>query len=120
LNDPLTIEWVTPQNLSDSFGDGVSLKEVTLEIVDEPVTRKIENILPWLVSLNGKYLPYNGLPKDSPTRRLSLHGGHFSRDRNPSICVTYNDACMNKKEKSRSAKCVVLDSICKFKKKYKE
>ena len=63
LNDPksikLVVEKKTPElekryraedmeTFAEAFGEGVSIKEVTLEITDEPVTTGIEKYLPWL------------------------------------------------------------------------
>ncbi|MBA3967765.1 MAG: hypothetical protein H0X47_18690 [Nitrospirales bacterium] len=64
LTDPTTVKQVDPGNLAATFGPGVSLKRITLEITDEPVTEgKIEQLLPCLrsgkdcVPLN-RELPY--------------------------------------------------------------
>lgn len=38
LNNPKTVKKVDPDNLAATFGPGVSLKRITLEITDEPVT----------------------------------------------------------------------------------
>lgn len=50
--DPMTVEAVEPEDLAVSFGDGVKLKRVTVEIVDAPVTVGIEKKLAWLVGLS--------------------------------------------------------------------
>lgn len=43
INDPTTVRVVDPENLAAIFGPGVTLKRITLEITDEPVTEgKIE------------------------------------------------------------------------------
>lgn len=48
INDPKTVQKVDPENLAATFGPGVSLKRITLEITDEPVTEgKVENALQW-------------------------------------------------------------------------
>ncbi len=64
INDPKTVQKVDPDNLAATFGPGVALKRITLEITDEPVTAgKVEKVLPCLrsgkacVPLNRK-LPY--------------------------------------------------------------
>lgn len=46
--DPKTVEAVDPYNLAASFGEGVRLGSVTMEITDDPVTRGIEKRLGWL------------------------------------------------------------------------
>lgn len=70
LTDPKTVQKVDPENLAATFGSGVSLKRITLEITDEPVTEgKIGNVLGWLNHLK-KYRtdptnPFtNTLPKE--------------------------------------------------------
>jgi hypothetical protein len=68
---PTTVKQVNPTNLVASFGPGVSLKRITLEITDEPVTEgKIEQILPCLRS--GKAcVPLNkDLPYGHPMRNI--------------------------------------------------
>jgi len=46
---PETVRLVDPADLAASFGPGVSLKTVTLEITDEPVAEgRVEAILGWL------------------------------------------------------------------------
>ena len=46
--DQATAELVFPDNLAASFGPGVNLTEVTVEITNDPITRGIVNTLPWL------------------------------------------------------------------------
>ena len=46
LTDPKTVQKVDPDNLAATFGPGVELKRITLEITDEPVTEgKVESLL---------------------------------------------------------------------------
>jgi hypothetical protein len=65
LNDPKSVELVDASDLAKSFGAGVTLKSATIEMVDqgywplnqmgitgEPITRVIENRLPWLLELS--------------------------------------------------------------------
>ena len=48
ITDPTTVKQVDPANLAATFGPGVSLKRITLEITNEPVTEgKIESVLGW-------------------------------------------------------------------------
>lgn len=51
LNDPTSVAKVAPDNLAASFGEGVSLKRITVELTDDPVTTGIEERLGWLQSL---------------------------------------------------------------------
>ncbi|MCB1452429.1 MAG: hypothetical protein KDJ43_02190 [Rhizobiaceae bacterium] len=49
IDDPTTVKRVDPDDLAASFGHGVSLKRITLEITDEPVTKgEVEKMLGWL------------------------------------------------------------------------
>ncbi|MGL4281404.1 MAG: hypothetical protein ACRCS0_13640 [Albidovulum sp.] len=46
IADPKTVRRVDPANLSASFGQGVSLKAVTLAVTEEPVTEgRVEGVL---------------------------------------------------------------------------
>ena len=48
IADPKTVKHVDPDDLAASFGPGVALKSVTLEITDEKVTEgRIEQVLGW-------------------------------------------------------------------------
>ena len=48
VSDPKTVTRVDPQDLAASFGPGVSLSAVTLEITDAPVTEGVvEGVLGW-------------------------------------------------------------------------
>ncbi|GJL65544.1 MAG: hypothetical protein NPIRA05_05150 [Nitrospirales bacterium] len=48
ITDPKTVKQVDPDNLAATFGPGVSLKRITLEITDEPVTEgKVGSVLGW-------------------------------------------------------------------------
>ncbi|MCA9423137.1 MAG: hypothetical protein KC592_19110 [Nitrospira sp.] len=71
ITDPKTVQQVDPTNQAATFGPGVVLKRITLEITDEPVTEgKIEQILPCLRS--GKAcVPLNkDLPYGHPMRNI--------------------------------------------------
>lgn len=46
LGDPTSVARVDPDDLAASFGEGVSLKRVTVELTDDPVTKGIEERLP--------------------------------------------------------------------------
>ena len=51
LNDPASVKLVEPVDLAASFGPGVTLSRVTVEITRDPVTKQIEARLPWLASV---------------------------------------------------------------------
>jgi hypothetical protein len=49
-NVPSSAALVDPRDLAASFGPSVTLKKVTVEITDDPITTGIEAKLPWLKS----------------------------------------------------------------------
>jgi len=52
INDPTTVHRVDPDNLAAAFGPGVSLKRITLEITNEPVSDGgIKNLVGWLATV---------------------------------------------------------------------
>jgi hypothetical protein len=71
IKDPTTVELVDPDNLEKSFGPGVRLVRVTIEITDEPVTRGIRKILPWL-SRNVGWFPLPTVPHIPPLGPANL------------------------------------------------
>lgn len=48
INDPASIQKVDPKNLAASFGEGVELRSVRVEITDGPISTKVHKKLPWL------------------------------------------------------------------------
>lgn len=74
INDPKTVQQVDPDNLAATFGPGVSLKRITLEITDEPVTEgKLESVLGWLDDLK----KYRTDPNNPFTNTLSKKIGYL-------------------------------------------
>ena len=64
ISDPTSIALVDPDDLAASFGPGVRLKSVTLEITDEPVTARLaERVLPWLEAVGRERSSVKGKPK---------------------------------------------------------
>lgn len=55
VNDPTTVKSVDINNLSSTFGDGVTLKDITIETTDEPMTWNILKVLPWLENHVGNF-----------------------------------------------------------------
>jgi hypothetical protein len=87
LTDPMSVKLVDPANLAASFGPGVRLKSVVLEVTDEAVTGpKVEGILKWLeevgmsrASLKGK--PASGLVSNQPDPEIYMIApSHFSSE----------------------------------------
>lgn len=49
LADPTSVEEVDPDNLAATFGHGVHLRSITIQLTDEPRTDgRIVKILPWI------------------------------------------------------------------------
>ena len=52
INDPASVKKVDPNDFAATFGEGYSLKSITLEITDEPVTEgEVEKVLGWRGSI---------------------------------------------------------------------
>ena len=51
VKDPKSVELVDPDNLAKSFGAGVKLKSLTVQMTDEPVTMGIEKRLGWIIQM---------------------------------------------------------------------
>jgi len=47
IEDPKTVELVKPADLSRVVGEVVSLKSITVELTDAPVTWGVEKLIPW-------------------------------------------------------------------------
>jgi hypothetical protein len=47
VRDPMTVEAVDPDHLDASFGAGVKLRRITVQITDDPVTSGIEKRFSW-------------------------------------------------------------------------
>lgn len=76
LKDPLSARVVAQSEFESVFGPGTRLRDVTIEMTKDEVTRGIEKKLPWLP--HPTYL--NGQFACGPGDKLHcLHGGHFIR-----------------------------------------
>ncbi len=83
ISDPATVKLVDPENLAAIFGPGVSLKRITLEITDEPVTKgEVEKALGWLEGIGGRMLDGQGISTIAAESRLAndLSRWDFRRD----------------------------------------
>jgi hypothetical protein len=47
VKDPKSVVLVDPFHLAATRGEGVSRRSMTLEVTDEPLTKGIDNNLPW-------------------------------------------------------------------------
>lgn len=79
-NKPDHLAFDITDNFEEIFGEGVRLKSVTIEMVDEPVTWEIEKRLPWLPGrkyVRGALGGSSEKPFEDPTG-LYLTGIEFS------------------------------------------
>ena len=67
IAEPTTVELVDPANLAASFGEGVKLRRITVQLTDDPVTTGIEKRLGWL----GQY-PEPSLSPNTTQRILAF------------------------------------------------
>ena len=72
IADPKSVEQVDPNNLAKSFGPGVKLKSLTVQVTSDPVSTGIEKKLGWLERLDS----YRSDPSNPFTNTLpSIIGG---------------------------------------------
>ncbi|WP_147270792.1 hypothetical protein [Alteripontixanthobacter maritimus] len=77
---PTTVKLVDPDDLAGTFGNGVHLRRVTVQITEDPVTHNIvENYLPWLPDYYSTMLDGNRINTISADNRLAndLSQGDF-------------------------------------------
>ncbi|WP_066268991.1 hypothetical protein [Blastomonas sp. CCH3-A3] len=83
INDPTTVERVDPDALAASFGEGVKLRRVTVQLTDDPVTKGIEKRLKWLDSYRKtNFDGTSSFIEDLTTEELAAHlsSGSFSTE----------------------------------------
>jgi hypothetical protein len=74
--DPKTVVRVDPDNLVASFGPGVKIRRITVQITNDPMTTGIEKRLKWLDSLDD----YRTDPKNPFTNTLPTEIGGFRKN----------------------------------------
>lgn len=67
-------DYVPVDRFAKIFGDGVILKNVMIEMTEEPITWQIDKWLPWLNQLKGGYLHGGLTSRNAP---YGMHGGYF-------------------------------------------
>ncbi|MFN3819785.1 hypothetical protein [Blastomonas sp.] len=83
ITDPTTVERVDPDDLAISFGEGVRLRRVTIQLTDDPVITGIEKHLRWLDSYRSN--KFDGSKSSITDRRKKnlasqLSAGSFSTE----------------------------------------
>jgi len=75
IDDPTSVARVDPDDLAASFGEGVSLRRITVELTDDPVTTGIEERLGWVKDAWSHDVTTDGpFYKSYPTIILGLKG----------------------------------------------
>ncbi|MEO5707982.1 MAG: hypothetical protein ABIT10_02645 [Alteraurantiacibacter sp.] len=80
LSDPTSVARVDPDDLAASFGEGVTLRRITMQLTSDPVTTGIEQRLVWLANQRGSLIP---IPRGTPIGDMPIGSditeGDFSR-----------------------------------------
>lgn len=70
LADPTSVALVDPDDLAATFGEGVRLKRITVQLTDDPVTTGIEERLGWLGKPFKRKLTTDDFPEGFPVGDL--------------------------------------------------
>ena len=81
INDPTSVKLVDPDDLAAIFGEGVSLKRITVQITEDPVTTGIVQRLVWLPAFYDKMLDGQKINTIYAKNRFAndLYQGDFSK-----------------------------------------
>ena len=77
--DPKSVMRVDPANLAASFGEGVRLKAILIELTDSSVTTGIQRRLSWLGAYPEPRLDNDFAPTTNPTFAQQIRHGDFQR-----------------------------------------
>ena len=83
VSDPASVMRVDPADLAATFGAGYALREITLEVTDEPVTEGVvEGVLGWLSDIWPNHLDGRRYETIEATNRFanSLSANSFSTE----------------------------------------
>lgn len=79
IKDPKSVALVSPDDLEKSFGPGVSLRRITVQLTDDPVTTGIEKRLGWLGSHHGSLVKRpQGVSIGNMSQAERVNEGDFS------------------------------------------
>lgn len=70
VTDKASVELITEENIDALYNGRVSISEVSIAIANEPLTRRIEGVLPWLAGL-GPETTLSGKPLRDPNGFLT-------------------------------------------------
>ena len=78
IKHPESVTQVDPGNLATSFGPGVELKRITVQITEDPVTTGIEQRLSWLQNHHGSLVKRpQGISIENMTEAERANEGDF-------------------------------------------
>ena len=83
LDEPTSVERVDPDDLAATFGEGISLKRITVQITDDPVTSSIGGRLGWMGQYRKRHFDGTStVSEDLTTDSLAAHfsAGTFSTE----------------------------------------
>ncbi|MEL6877694.1 MAG: hypothetical protein AAGL68_06305 [Pseudomonadota bacterium] len=82
IDDPTSLERVDPDDLAATFGEGVSLKRITVQITDDPVTTGIEERLGWILDPNVMENPgWASLPRETREVLIGVRAGKVGSEK---------------------------------------
>lgn len=75
VTDPTTIQRVDPDDLAATFGEGVSVRRITIQMTNDPISTGISRRLPWLGKIDEQ--TFKKMPREVPMGNFT---GLFMRD----------------------------------------
>ena len=78
ISDPTSVKSVDPDDLAATFGEGISMKRMVVQITDDPVTNDIEDRLIWIHKIKGSFfrqpnnIPIGDLPIEYEISKTSF------------------------------------------------
>jgi hypothetical protein len=85
IADPKSVTRVNPRDLAASFGPGIKLRRITVQITDDPVTTGIEKRLGWWEAYRNRHFDGTSTASEDLTTNApsaSLSTGSFSTEFN--------------------------------------
>lgn len=79
IRNPASVEFVGPGNLAASFGAGVELRRITVQITRDSVTSGVEKHLKWLPSQRGQLVTATILDQLDKRQLADLNDGDFAK-----------------------------------------
>jgi hypothetical protein len=79
IGDPATVQIVDPDALDKSFGEGFRLRNITLEVTDDPQKPQIAGLLKWLRANDPAFLDQSLMGKSGLPARYYVKHDSFIR-----------------------------------------